>query len=101
MTNCSFAFFALAAMPAAEPDRVAIRAKMERAMGAFPTVEHRVPLDAKVVSVESIEGYVRKKVIFQAEKGDRVPAWLLIPKGYSGKRPAMLCLHQTDRKSVV
>ena len=56
MTNCSFAFFALAAMPAAEPDRVAIRAKMERAMGAFPTVEHRVPLDVKVVSVESIEG---------------------------------------------
>ena len=82
-------------LPAAEPDRPAIRKKMERAMGPLPGAERRVPLDVKVVSEEKLEGYVRKKISFAVEKGDRVPAWLLIPTTKPGKRPAMLCLHQT------
>ena len=83
-------------LPAAdEPDRAALRKKMEQAMGPMPTAERKVPLDVKVVSEEKLEGYVRKKITFAVEKGDRVPAWLLIPTGKEGKRPAMLCLHQT------
>src|SRR5205814_2847072 len=39
--------------------------------------------------------YVRKKLSYAAEKGARVPAWLLIPTGREGKLPAVLCLHQT------
>ena len=81
--------------PAAEPDRAAIRAKMERAMGPLPPAARMVPLDLKVVSEEKLEGYTRKKVTFAVEKGDRVPAWLLVPAGKPGKRPAVLCLHQT------
>src|SRR4051794_2032435 len=80
-------------LPAA--DNAAIRAKMERAMGPLPGAERIVPLDVKVVSEEKLEGYVRKKVTFAVEKGDRVPAWLLIPTNKPGKRPAVLCLHQT------
>lgn len=76
------------------PDRAALRKKMEQAMGPMPGPERKVPLDPMVASEEKLDGYVRKKVTFAVEKGDRVPAWLLIPTG-EGKRPAMLCLHQT------
>lgn len=87
-----------------EPDRPALRKKMEKAMGPLPGADRKVPLDPKVVGEEKLDGYVRKKVTFAAEKGDRVPAWLLVPDGPAnpgrapggkGKRPAMLCLHQT------
>ena len=65
-------------------------------MGPLPGAERKVPLDVKVASEESLDGYVRKKLTFAAEKGDRVPAWLLIPTAKTDqKRPAMLCLHQT------
>jgi dienelactone hydrolase len=89
------ALLTLAVAPAAEPDRVDIRRRMQQVMGPLPADARKVPLDVKVVSEEKLDGYVRKKVTFAAEKGDRVPAWLLIPAGGSGKLPAMLCLHQT------
>ena len=92
---CAFALVqALAAVD--EPDRVAIRKKMEKAMGPLPGPERKVPLDVKIVSEEKLDGYVRKKVTFAVEKGDRVPAWLLIPNAAGkAKCPAVLCLHQT------
>jgi dienelactone hydrolase len=69
---------------------------MEKAMGQLPGPERKVPLDVKVVSEEKLDGYVRKKVTFAVEKGDRVPAWLLIPNSDGKKKmPGMLCLHQT------
>lgn len=77
------------------PDRAALLKKLERAMGPLPGADRKVPLDVKVLSEEKLDGYVRKKLSFAPEKGDRVPAWLLIPTGKEGKRPAMLCLHQT------
>lgn len=80
-------------LPAA--DRDATLKKMERVMGPLPGAERRVPLDVRVTSEEKLDGYVRKKLTFAAEKGDRVPAWLLVPTGREGKRPAVLCLHQT------
>jgi len=85
------------AFAADEPDRVAIRKKMEKAMGPLPAIDRKVPLDPKVESEEKPEGYTRRKVTFAVEKGDRVPALLLIPNGVTAdkKTPAMLCLHQT------
>lgn len=85
----------LSFLPAADPDRAALRAKMERVMGPFPAADRRVSLDVAVKSEERHDGYVRKNITFRAEANDRVPAWLLIPTGHSGPRPGMLCLHQT------
>lgn len=79
---------------AAEPDRADILRRMQLVMGPIPGAERKVPLDVKVVSEEKLDGYTRKKITFAVEDGDRVPAWLLIPNG-DGKKPAMLCLHQT------
>lgn len=65
------------------------------AMGELPEPDQRVPLDVQIVSKETADGYVRQKISFAVEPGDRVPAWLLIPDGRASKGPAMLCLHQT------
>ena len=69
---------------------------MSLAMGALPDSDRRVPLDVQIVSTEVVDGYVRQKISFATEPGDRVPAWLLIPEDQTTKGPAMLCLHQTN-----
>ncbi len=68
---------------------------MSLAMGELPTPDRRVPLDIQIISTEAADGYLRQKISFAVEPGDRVPAWLLIPAEQKIKGPAMLCLHQT------
>lgn len=89
-----------ALVPAAadeKPDRAALLRKMELVMGPLPGPERKVPLDARFEEPTKHEGYTRRKVTFAAEKGDRVPAWLLVPDTATAKAkaPAVLCLHQT------
>ena len=79
-------------------ERVAhIRANMQQVMGRLHDTARWAPLDVEVVSEEKTADYLRRKVRFTPEVGDRVPAWLLIPHALpaGGKAPAMLCLHQT------
>jgi dienelactone hydrolase len=68
--------------------------RMSLVMGSFPGKEVRVPLDVRTESEQRCDKYTRIKLSFAVEKDDRVPAWLLVPHG-QGKRPAVLCLHQT------
>lgn len=74
-----------------------IRTNMQQVMGPLPEARRWAPLDVETVSEEKTAKYVRRKVRFTPEIGDRVPAWLLIPHELpaGGKAPAMLCLHQT------
>ncbi len=81
-------------------ERVAhIKAGVEQVMGTLHDTSRWAPLDVEVVSEEKTAKYLRRKVRFTPETGDRVPAWLLIPNELpaSGKAPAMLCLHQTTK----
>lgn len=64
-------------------------------MGQLPSDKEKVPLDVRYGDEVRTPGYVRKKLTFAVDKGDRVPAWLLIPHDLKGKAPAVLCLHQT------
>lgn len=82
--------------------RAHILAHFQEVAGPLPGGERRVPLDVRVLSTEKAPGFVRQKITFAAEPGDRVPAWLLIPDGPlpagagpGPRRPAVLCLHQT------
>jgi pimeloyl-ACP methyl ester carboxylesterase len=77
--------------------RAHILANMQRVMGPLPDASRKVPLDVGVIEEVKTEHYLRKKLTFAAEKGDRVPAYLLVPVGRKGKLPAVLCLHQTVR----
>jgi hypothetical protein len=53
---------------------------MEIVMGPLPDPARRVPLDVKLESREETPDYVRIKLTYAAEPGDRVPALLLVPK---------------------
>lgn len=75
--------------------RAHIMEAVEQAMGQLPEPSRRVPLDVEIVSSEDAGKYERRKITFAAEPGDRVPAWLLVPKDLKKPAPAMLCLHQT------
>ena len=73
-----------------------IRANMQLVMGPLPDSSRRVPLDVQIISEETTGSYVRQKLMFTPEPGDRVPAWLLIPRVIPSTAAAMLCLHQTN-----
>jgi dienelactone hydrolase len=77
------------------PDRAQILKRMELVMGPLPGDDRKVALEVKVNGEEKLDDYARKKITYAAVKNDRVPAYLLVPTGFTGKRPAMLCLHQT------
>jgi neutral ceramidase len=79
-------------------ERVAhIRANMQQVMGPLDDTAQWAPLEIEILSEEKTAKYLRRKIRFTAEVGDRVPAWLLIPNDLpvGGKAPAMLCLHPT------
>jgi dienelactone hydrolase len=73
-----------------------ILANMQQVMGPLPDDSHKVPLDVQVTEEVKTDHYLRKKLTFAAEKGDRVPAYLLVPLERKGKVPAVLCLHETN-----
>jgi pimeloyl-ACP methyl ester carboxylesterase len=75
--------------------RAHILGEMQMAMGPMPDDSRGVDLDLRVT--EEVEGdkWVRRTLTFAPEAGDRVPAHLFIPKGLTGRAPAVLCLHQT------
>ncbi|MDP3069892.1 MAG: hypothetical protein Q8N18_06360 [Opitutaceae bacterium] len=122
--------FAVAAMPAGEPGRLPreplllrrdaagavvpvtsvaewqqrrteIVRGMEKVMGPLLAPTARAPLDVRVEE-ETDEGtFVRRRISYQSEPGNRVPAYLCIPKaalapGATEKFPAVLALHPTD-----
>lgn len=75
--------------------RERILADMQLVMGPLPDASRKVPLDMAVLEEAELAKVIRKKITYAAEKDDRVPAYLLVPKDLKGKAPAMLCLHQT------
>lgn len=75
--------------------RAHILANMEKVMGPLPGPEFRVPLEVQYEREETRPGYVLKTLTYASAPGERVPAYLLLPTGRRGKRPAALCLHQT------
>lgn len=78
--------------------RAHILAGMELVMGQLPGDAKKVPLDVQVSEEIKTDKYVRRKLSFAVEKGDRVPAYLFLPLGDRKKRPAVLCLHPTSRE---
>src|SRR5262249_49964180 len=73
-----------------------VLANMQAVMGPLPDVAGKVPLDVKVTEEVKNAKWVRKKLTYASEKGDRVPAYLFLPTAAKGKVPAVLCLHQTN-----
>ncbi len=47
----------------------------------------------EVIDRRETEDFIQEKILFNTTPWFRVPAYVLIPKGYSGKRPAIVDLH--------
>src|SRR5690349_20327902 len=75
-----------------------ILAGMQAAMGPLRDESRKGPLDVRITAEVRTPHYTRKRLTYAAEKGDRVPAYLLVPTGRTGRLPAVLCLHQTNGK---
>lgn len=73
-----------------------IVANLERVMGPLPDSSRRVAIDVQIVEEKRLGSLVLRKITYQSDPDDRVPAYLLLPAERSArKRPAVLCLHQT------
>jgi dienelactone hydrolase len=68
---------------------------MQKVMGPLPA-RSSAPLDIQVADEHRTDRWIRRKITFTSEPGDRIPAYLFVPSA-PGRRPAMLCLHQTTR----
>jgi hypothetical protein len=58
------------------------------------------PLQPKIIEEKSFDSHILRKVAFQTELGEFVPAYLLIPKGLKGKAPVVICPHQTTQAGM-
>jgi len=76
--------------------RAQIVAGMEAVMGPLPARDPKPPA-VEVAEEVRAEGYIRRKIRYEAAAGDWIPAYLLIPNQRKGRLPAMLCLHQTTK----
>ncbi len=68
---------------------------MLRVMGPLPARDVLPPLDVEVLETADTPKYVRRKILLTAEADDRLPAYLLIPKGLTERTAGIVCLHQT------
>jgi cephalosporin-C deacetylase-like acetyl esterase len=64
--------------------------ELKQLLGWWP---ERVPLEAERIEVTHHQDYTAEKVVFQSEKYATVSAVVLIPRGCTGKVPAVICLH--------
>ena len=58
-------------------------------------VEVDPPLDLKIVGVEQFPKYERRLIEYNGDGGDRIRAYLCVPKSAAGKGPGVLVFHQT------
>jgi hypothetical protein len=60
-------------------------------LGRFPD---KPPLQARVLHTQELETHVRRLVEYTTEEGERVQAFLLVPREVDGSAPAVLAIHQ-------
>ncbi|MBM4067823.1 MAG: alpha/beta fold hydrolase [Planctomycetes bacterium] len=75
-----------------------ILAAMQLVMGPLPSAKSKVPLDVSVTEKIETDKYTRLLLTYAVDDKDRVPAYLFLPRGEKKQRPAVLCLHPTERK---
>lgn len=76
-----------------ETRRQSIKRLLSEFLGTPP--KSKSPLEPKILEETTLDNYTRRKLSYQTEPGERVPAYLLIPKNVRGRAPAVLCPHQT------
>jgi hypothetical protein len=75
-------------------EKARISDAMRRIFGV-PPENARVPLNPEVLSEEDAGTHIRRKISLQVEPGDRLYAWVLLPKQLREKVPAVICVYGT------
>jgi dienelactone hydrolase len=76
--------------------RAHILTHMQSVMGPLPHPAQPIPLDVRIVRETPLGPIVRRKIEYHTDSTSRrVSAYLFLPRETKGKRPAVLCLHQT------
>jgi dienelactone hydrolase len=73
-------------------ENVLDRARLLKLLGAVP--ETAPPLAAQRVERTDLGDVIREKVTYAVEPGERVPAFVFIPKAGPARHPGILCHHQ-------
>lgn len=73
--------------------RKRIRTGAMKVFGPFP--KQKVPLDPQVHTNVDCGEYFRRKISFQVQPEDRMPAYLLVPKEIRDRVPAIICFYGT------
>lgn len=75
-----------------------VQLHLQSVMGKLPGPSQRVPLDVKTIEEARVGAVIRRKLTYQSDTADRVPAYLFIPDYRAdSKLPAVLCLQQTTK----
>lgn len=80
-----------------------LRHRVQSIMGPLPEDSQRCALDVETESEVDCGSYTRRLISYASEPGNRVPAYLLVPKPAAeaarlAPAPAVLCLHPTDNQ---
>ena len=78
--------------------REEIRRVLNEFLGEAP--KSKPALKAKIVEETSRPRHILRKLVFQTEPGEFVPAYLLIPKNLKGRAPVVICPHQTTQAGM-
>lgn len=75
---------------------------MQSVMGRLPEFESLPPPEMELLEEVDCGNYVRRKILYHSQTGNKTPAFLCVPKAAFEKDakplPAVLCLHPTDNK---
>jgi dienelactone hydrolase len=78
-----------------EAQRDAIKRVLQVFLGVPPKTTP--PLEPKVIEEEMRGNHLLRKLVYQTEPGEFVPAYLLLPKSIKVPSPAIICPHQTTQ----
>ncbi len=78
--------------------REAIKKVLNVFLGDAP--KSKPALKAKIVEETSRANHILRKLVFQTEPNEFVPAYLLIPKNLKGRAPVVICPHQTTQAGM-
>jgi Prolyl oligopeptidase family len=79
--------------------RESIKREVSSILGT-PPPGLKAPLNPEGVEEVTLDGYVRRKLIYHTEPGEAVPAYLLVPKEIRGRLPAVLCPHPSSQEGM-
>jgi endonuclease/exonuclease/phosphatase family metal-dependent hydrolase/dienelactone hydrolase len=82
------------------PRKKNILSAMQSVMGQLPDSESLPPPEMELLEEVDCGDYVRRKILYHSQPGNKTPAFLCVPKRALKKNaqplPAVLCLHPTD-----